>query len=350
MSRVSAESQFKRRIAGHRPFRARRFPSRFANGLFGLALLFVTVASPATEVPLHTDPTKIMGPGNCAECHRPMHETWLHSSHARAFVETHRLQDAREYAREFGILRIKQDSQCVQCHYTVKSDTAESIPRAIAGISCESCHGASRDWNRIHSDTTHPNNLERAEAQGMLRPSNLYELGARCYACHTIPNEPILNRTIHSSGRGFELLAWLQGEVRHNFMKGDTVNREAPPERKRMLYVTGWILDVEFGLRGLAKATREDRFSRTMQRRVAAALKKLEEISRQVEIPQVLTLLGELEDVKIDHHNAERLLQLANRIASLGKKFNSDHDGSKLAALDPLLPSPEDYLGPVYQP
>ncbi|MEJ1973426.1 MAG: hypothetical protein WDM96_13475 [Lacunisphaera sp.] len=43
------------------------------------------------------------------------------------------------------------------------------------------------------------------------------------------------------------LLAWSQGEVRHNVL-GDAhrANPEATPENKRRLLAVGWILETEF--------------------------------------------------------------------------------------------------------
>ena len=53
----------------------------------------------------------------------------------------------------------------------------------------------------------------------MLRPSQLYEVMANCYQCHTVPHEDLVNRGLHSTGNGnFELVEWSQGSIRHNFL------------------------------------------------------------------------------------------------------------------------------------
>ncbi len=124
---------------------------------------------------------------------------------------------------------------CLQCHYTPKVRRGTQL-RAGAGVTCESCHGAARDWIGIHNEYGVPEpdfqkaslletpehrarRIEQSEARGMLRPSQLYEVMANCYQCHTVPHEDLVNRGLHSTGNGnFELVEWSQGSIRHNFL------------------------------------------------------------------------------------------------------------------------------------
>ncbi|MDJ0932205.1 multiheme c-type cytochrome [Breoghania sp.] len=46
-------------------------------------------------------------------------------------------------ATKMGIRRLKADSACLGCHFTEKLEGGK--PEAIAGISCESCHGSAKN-------------------------------------------------------------------------------------------------------------------------------------------------------------------------------------------------------------
>src|SRR5206468_4857753 len=106
------------------------------------------------------------------------------------------------------------------------------------GISCESCHGAAADWNLAHSNKDDPDRLKKAEKLGMIRPTNFYRVAANCFQCHTVPEEKLVNVGGHKAGSEIELVTWTQGEVRHNLQRSNgKKNEEAPPERRRMLYI-----------------------------------------------------------------------------------------------------------------
>ena len=95
---------------------------------------------------------------------------------------------------------IKRNDMCVRCHYTVQ--TQDGRARVVAGVSCESCHGAAADWIAIHADyggptsprqpkrpSTANSDMENSIAHGMNNPHNVYLIAKQCYNCHTVPNE-----------------------------------------------------------------------------------------------------------------------------------------------------------------
>ena len=49
-----------------------------------------------------------------------------------------------------GLRRIKEGSLCLDCHFTTTMEDGER--EAVSGISCESCHGAGKDYIDVHSD------------------------------------------------------------------------------------------------------------------------------------------------------------------------------------------------------
>lgn len=317
-----------------------------------VSLLSLTLAhtARADEDKYHADPAKILGPENCTECHAPMVEAWKLTHHFDTFNTMHRRPEARDIATKLGMRRIKDESLCLKCHYTVQLN-ADGKATAICGISCESCHGAGKDWNKVHNAKDDPDRLTKAEKLGMLRPSNYYAVAANCFGCHTVPEEKLVNVGGHKAGSDFELVSWLSGEVRHNLQKSaGKVNEEIPPARRRMLYIAGRALDLEYGLRGLAKATEDGAYFQAMLARVKAAKGHLDEIQQAASLPELKAMLDAvvIGDLKINSEAA--VTKMADTVGENARKLAAANDGSKLAAIDPLIPGPDKYKGVAYKP
>ncbi|MEE8585616.1 MAG: multiheme c-type cytochrome [Acidobacteriota bacterium] len=326
-------------------------------------LLGAFVASGLGQVParddfIRTDPAKVVLPEACGECHRSTLALWKTTPHATVYDELHRKESALEIAKAMGFFLVKRESLCLKCHYTpvVRRETL----RAAAGVSCESCHGAALDWINVHSsygvpesdfqkarllETPQHRSERRANSQaaGMLRPSNLYAVASNCFQCHTVPHEKLVNLGRHSTGSaGFELLAWSQGDIRHNFLDsfltGDgTVNAQRPPHRRRMLYLMGRALDLEYSLRGLAAATENGRYYKAMRRRYRNALSEMKEIAARTALPEVGEMLSALRGRAVNFGNQEELLRRAEAVSRAAQQLSSSHDGTLLASLDPLI-------------
>ena len=219
----------------------------------------------AAEGAVASDPAKIVGPNACAECHKQEAEAWKGTHHFKTFREMPRNTEANEIAEKMGVRRIKSESLCLNCHFTVQQKNNKEEP--IAGISCESCHGAGQDWIKVHSgfsgkkEKTETKAEEEArwklaDSKGMIRPRSLYQLAKNCYGCHVVPQEDLVNKGGHRAGSAFELVSWSQGEVRHNtwYSKGKE-NVPASAARKRMLYLVGLGVELETALRAVGKAT-----------------------------------------------------------------------------------------------
>jgi hypothetical protein len=295
------------------------------------------------------NPAKVLGSENCAECHAAAVEALKLTHHYTTFITTHQSDAAKSILPKMGLRRMKVESVCIKCHYTSQGP-AESA-KVISGISCESCHNAGADWNKVHSNKDDPDRLAKAEKLGMLRPSNFYHVAANCFACHTVPEEKLVNVGGHSAGSPIELVAWSQGEVRHNVQKSaGKVNEEAPQPAKRMLYILGQGLDLEYGLRGLAKATETGKFSDSLVSRIQAATTKLKTISETLKIDDLKPILDAVNPADLKPNNSQPLLQAADKIAAAAQKFSSGNDGLKFAAIDPMIPGPDQYKGKVYKP
>jgi hypothetical protein len=321
------------------------------------AVLFSSAWSAAMAQP--PDPAKVKGPEACGECHTAEVDAWKGTRHYDTVNSLHRRPKAQEIATKLGISTIKRESLCVNCHYTERAKG--SGKEAIAGISCESCHGAGKDWIDIHGDyggknVTRENEtpahrkqrLEQSTAKGMLRPDMIFAVAGRCFQCHTVPNERLVNVGGHKPGSEFELVAWSQGEVRHNFKRGDN-NPESPPERKRIMYVVGQGLALEANLRGVSKATEKATFATEMAKRVVAARENLKKINGLVRIAEVEQMIATAEQAQLKLKNEAELIKAADEVVRAVQKFAANSDGKKLAALDPLLPNRNQYKGKIQQ-
>lgn len=329
---------------------------RFATALLVSVLLSPTLA-PEVAAAGAPDPAKVIGPDECGECHKAEIAIWREASHAKTLLDMPREDDARTIADKMEIRRIRDDNLCAECHFTQKM--VDGAKEVVAGVSCEACHGPAQDWNRIHSDfggkdvtaetETPEHRSERwaaASAAGMVHHTDLYTLASQCFGCHTVAEEKLVNQGGHPDGSEFELVAWSQGEIRHNvWFSEDKKNREAPLEQKRVMFVLGKALDLEHALRGVAAATEKDKYAVGMAKRAQAAALDIQKLAETVSAPEVAEMLEIVKSVKLSLGNSEPLKAAADRVADAARRFMDSHDGSGLAAIDPLLPQPDKYKG-----
>ena len=112
-----------------------------------------------------TDPKKVTGPNACAECHKEETEVWRATHHFTTFRNMPRDKEASRIAKKMGIKRIKAKSLCLNCHFTTQKTGKRK--KTIAGISCESCHGSGKDWEKLHSEFS--GKKKETEEQGRSR-------------------------------------------------------------------------------------------------------------------------------------------------------------------------------------
>jgi len=296
------------------------------------------------------DPAKIAGAERCAECHAPMVEAWKLTHHYDTFNSMHRRPEAREIANKMGLRRIKEESLCLRCHYTSQQQDDGSV-KVISGISCESCHGAALDWIKVHSAKDDPNRLIKAAKLGMLQPPDIYHVAANCFSCHTVPEEKLVNVGGHKAGSDFELVSWLSGEVRHELQKSaGKLNADIPMQRQRVLYIIGRSLDLEFSLRGLAKATADGPYAQSMIARVNRAKDHLAEIEKATSLPEIKTMIDAVTVGDLKPANEANLDKIADIVSANALQLSNAGDGSQWAAVDPLIPAPDKYMGTPYKP
>ena len=305
---------------------------------------------------LAADSAKIVGPNACAECHKQEVEAWKGTHHFRTFREMPRNTEANEIAEKMGVRRIKSDSLCLNCHFTVQQKNNKEEP--IAGISCESCHGAGQDWIKVHSgfsgkkEQTETKAEEEArwklaDSKGMIRPRSLYQLAKNCYGCHVVPQEELVNKGGHRAGSAFELVSWSQGEVLHNtwYSKGKD-NVPASAARKRMLYLVGLGVELETALRAVGKATVRKPYAFEMAARADRARKQLAAAAKAApNVPEIAKMVEFAYSAGLKLNNERFLTAAADGVSTLLTSITEKYDGSTLAGLDGLIPGPDKFKG-----
>ena len=303
---------------------------------------------------------RVVSPERCGECHAAEFEVWERTPHATGFGTLHTTDRAKDVYQALGLRLIKRGTEettpaCLECHYTPAM--RRDVLRATAGVTCESCHGPARDWIDVHnsygvaeSDFQQAARLEtpqhraqriaESRVAGMRRPSDLYDVAANCFGCHTVPKETLVNVAGHTTGSDFELVDWSE-QIRHNFLESyktadGRTNVERGAERKRVMYVFGRALDVEYTLRGVAVATEDELYFGAMADRAGAAIDQLYYLNDTVEIPAVQAIIDIVDGVELKPNNRVALETAADAIRTAARSFIAGSDGTELAAVDPL--------------
>ncbi len=309
--------------------------------------------------------SQVIGSNKCIECHESEIEAWQGSQHF-ANKDLHQNEKAAEIARNMGIsspAKIRTSGLCTQCHYTVQK-MGSAPAKVIDGVSCESCHGGGKDWLDLHntgdrresddSASTRSERVAAAAGAGMIYPDAIHKVAANCYSCHIITNEDLVNKGGHPVGSDeFELVSWLKGEVRHNFFesKGET-NADTPIDRQRQLFVVGKVLEMEYSLRGLARAKEKADYGNAMGRRCGATRKELDQIVEALgaDTPPELKKIQETVSVPglLKFFNAEPLNAAADTLEELLGQLVENNDGSSFGAIDAMIP--KEGKGSSYHP
>lgn len=303
-----------------------------------------------------TDPVKTVGPNACAECHKQEVEAWKGTHHFNTFRKMPRDPEANQIAKRMGVRRIKSESLCRDCHFTVQQK--DNVDEAISGISCESCHSSAKAWIKVHSGysgktakteskTEAQTRWKLAESKGMIRPHSLYQLAKNCYSCHVVPLEDLVNKGGHRAGSAFELVAWSQGEVRHNtwHSKGKD-NVPASAARKRMLYLVGLGVELETALRGVANATARKPYAFEMAKRADRARKLLTAAAKAApNVPEIAQMIELAHSAGLKLNNESHLTAAAEGVSELLLSITEKYDGSTMAGLDSLIPGPNKFKG-----
>lgn len=309
--------------------------------------------SPATPL----NPHGVIGNQTCVKCHASEINVWKSTPHSRTFDELHRRPEAKQIAAKLGVRSVKHDGRCVHCHYTPQTQSTGDV-HVIAGVSCESCHGAAKNWIDQHHDYGGESITRRTEspahrqhriagsiAAGMRNPANVYLVAQSCLRCHTTADEQLVNVGGHSVGSlDFDFVSWSQGTVRHNFVRTDGRSNDASPQpRLRLMFVAGIVAELEAGLRATAAATQKATYGITAAQRTARAAKKLASIAQKVDSSHVDRALAVFSGVSLKLNNRPELTRAADQIAQIGIEMAATETGDSFSALDRFVPRPNQY-------
>ncbi len=316
-----------------------------------IALLLVGPAVGQTE----WDHSKVVGPAKCAECHKQTVAIWKNTGHFKTFKEMPRRKEANEIAKKMGLKRIKAGSLCLDCHFTTVVEGDKR--KAVAGISCESCHGPGAGYLKVHSEFSGKKKETESEAErtkrwvdseaaGLIRPHAMYLLAKNCYSCHVVPQEKLVNEGGHPKGSKFELVSWSQGEVRHNVWYTDGKdNPLASPERRRLMYVVGLAVELETALRAVGKATAKADYAVSMAKRAKRAQKRFAKVAEVLTEPEVAEIMAAASSAKLKLKNKDPLYAAADLVADATMRLVANYDGSTFAGIDTLIPGEDKYKG-----
>lgn len=320
------------------------------------ALLVMSAVLPSTATDRRGKSASV-GVNACAECHTKETEVWRNTRHHDAFRRMPRSREAREIADKLGIKRIKSDALCQGCHFSTVTKGRRT--KVVAGVSCESCHGAGEAWLKVHSEFSgHPNKQaeseneakvrwQRSVALGMIRRSAFYDIAKNCYGCHVVPQEKLVNVGGHPAGSDFELVSWSQGEIRHNvwYNKGKS-NPVSDSNRRRILYLVGLATDLETALRAISVATKFDGYAIRMAHRADRARKAMQKVAERLkDVAEVSAIIaaGHSAGLKLDNQAA--LTAAADKISIEARALAERHTGEKFSAIDALIPGPKKFVG-----
>ncbi len=183
---------------------------------------------------------EFVGPGKCVDCHDHKDEKeWSEKRDGDGKGKQHknalnRLADpkADEYAKVLRVDVYDVKSTCVKCHATVVRGNADD------GISCESCHGAGKDYLKPHQEKgAYQASLALGLKDVLKKPENWVR---ECVTCHVLgdnPGDTELVKAGHSSGADFELRIKFQPVSSHWTTKytGNAIAAIGDPVRNTLL-------------------------------------------------------------------------------------------------------------------
>ena len=151
---------------------------------------------------------EFVGPGKCTDCHDHKDEKeWSEKRDGDGKGKQHlnalnQLSDAKAdaYAKAVGVADVYDPkSTCVGCHATVVRGSADF------GVSCESCHGAGKDYLKPHQEKgAYQASLALGLKDTIKKPDAWLK---ECVSCHVLgdsPGDAALIKAGHSSGADFD--------------------------------------------------------------------------------------------------------------------------------------------------
>ena len=321
--------------------------------LFQLALFTAVASSTPTDDSKKQEKAtaaRIVGPETCASCHVQEAAKWKTTHHHSGFRTLNRSQRAAQILGKVGLTSMKKATACRQCHYT--SIIKRRRIRPAWGVSCESCHMPATDWVHIHhkeggrrendmltwgagkqeSASSRGRRLAAARDAGMIHSLMLYEIANRCYGCHTVPDEKLVNVGGHADGSRFNLVEAFD-RIRHDFVSAEETagpaTRPGGQDHAGPADVVVVTVDLALSLEKLSTVEQAGgRYHQAAIARAAAARSRLESHVAGADEPDLAALLESLpEDLETP---SAVLSDTARKLRELGQQIVKKHGGLKL--------------------
>ncbi len=245
----------------------------------------------------------------CEKCHEAEVEVWKATDHFKSFNTVHRMKEAKKILDAAGGgASMRQNPNCVLCHYTETRSSETAKPQVASGPSCESCHGASSEWREVHnfygegiedpareSAANKGKRLAAARKAGMIWSFMHYEIAANCNECHGLAHPKLKGEVLakmldagHPVESDFELVAFSQGSVRHRFYPPD-FSKNSPMTQVELarLFVIGQAATLVSATAAAAKS-KHPKYSALQAKRRQSATKNLQAVA---DLPEVAALL-----------------------------------------------------------
>lgn len=164
-----------------------------------------TVAAVAPAMLPTVGEATFVGSSGCKKCHIKEHKSWVDTKHGKA-MDALKPGAAKETKEKFKLDPSKdysQDAACLKCHsvgfgkpggYAVPAAGDEKAGKEaakLAGVGCESCHGAGSEYSKIFEDIQKNNRkykLEELTKAGLVVPNE-----ATCKTCHENKENPTMD-------------------------------------------------------------------------------------------------------------------------------------------------------------
>ncbi len=125
---------------------------------------------------------EFVGAAKCKTCHGKddignQNAAWAKTKHAKA-MDSLKTDKAKEWAADAGVADPLTDEKCVKCHtaaWGVSDDLKGSKFTHEEGVTCESCHGAGKDYRKKKVMVDH----DAAVSKGMVEQNEQV-----CLKCH----------------------------------------------------------------------------------------------------------------------------------------------------------------------
>jgi len=128
-------------------------------------------------------------------------------------------------------------------------------------------------------------------------------------------------------------------------------NTPATANRKRMLYVVGLGVELETGIRSVAKATARQPYAFEMAKRVDRARKLLAAAAKAVPgVPEIGKLVEFAYSAGLKLDNEPYLTAAADGVSKTLVAITAKYDGSTMAGLDSVIPGQDKYKGTARKP